>query len=170
MDLFVQTTYVNIKKGKLATPTGEQAPINTPEANSSTVSNNIIFENVDIVKEKTAEDIQCVNENQENKYSKQIIQQTEDNIEQLALENEAVETLVDEARDNIPKLQKRLKWAENMQVPSNKLFANSKVLNEVVLKHNYKHYKYSETEIFKHLEKIVNDENSGTLMSSFTAA
>ncbi len=104
------------------------------------------------------------------KYSKQITQQTEDNIEQLALENEAVETLVDEARDNIPKLQKRLKWAKNMQAPSNKLFANSKVLNEVVLKHNYKHYKYSETEIFEYLEKIVNDENSGTLMSSFTAA
>ena len=30
------------KKGNLATPTGEQAPINTPEAKSSTVSNNSI--------------------------------------------------------------------------------------------------------------------------------
>lgn len=39
LDLFVQTVYVNVKKGNLSTPTGEQAPINTPEANSSTVSN-----------------------------------------------------------------------------------------------------------------------------------
>ena len=42
LDLFVQTVYTNVKKGNLATPTGEQAPINTPEANSSTVSNNSI--------------------------------------------------------------------------------------------------------------------------------
>lgn len=40
--MFVQTVYTNVKKGNLATPTGEQAPINTPEANSSTVSNNSI--------------------------------------------------------------------------------------------------------------------------------
>lgn len=39
LDLFVQTVYVNTKKGNLATPTGEQAPINTPEANNGTVSN-----------------------------------------------------------------------------------------------------------------------------------
>lgn len=39
LDLFVQTAYVSVKKGNIATPTGEQAPINTPEANSSTVSN-----------------------------------------------------------------------------------------------------------------------------------
>ena len=38
LDLFVQTVFVNIKKGNLATPTGEQAPINTPEASSGTVS------------------------------------------------------------------------------------------------------------------------------------
>lgn len=38
LDLFVQTVYTNVKKGNLATPTGEQAPINTPKANSSTVS------------------------------------------------------------------------------------------------------------------------------------
>lgn len=42
LDLFVQTVYTNVKKGNLATPTGEQAPINTPEANSSTVSNDSI--------------------------------------------------------------------------------------------------------------------------------
>ena len=42
IDLFVQTVYTNVKKGNLATPTGEQAPINTPEANSSTVSNDRI--------------------------------------------------------------------------------------------------------------------------------
>lgn len=38
LDLFVQTVYVNTKKGNLAMPTGEQAPINTPEANNGTVS------------------------------------------------------------------------------------------------------------------------------------
>ena len=38
LDLFVQTVYVNTKKGNLATPIGEQAPINTPEANNGTVS------------------------------------------------------------------------------------------------------------------------------------
>ena len=42
LDLFVQTMYAGIKKGNLATPTGEQAPINTPEARRSTVSNNSI--------------------------------------------------------------------------------------------------------------------------------
>ena len=40
LDLFVQTVYTNVKKGNLSTPTGEQAPINTPEANSSMVSSN----------------------------------------------------------------------------------------------------------------------------------
>lgn len=39
LDLFVQTIYVNVKKeGNLATPTGDQAPANTPEANNGTVS------------------------------------------------------------------------------------------------------------------------------------
>lgn len=38
LDLFVQTVFVNVKKGNLATPLGEQAPNNTPEANSGTVS------------------------------------------------------------------------------------------------------------------------------------
>lgn len=42
LDLFVQTMYAGIKKGNLATPTGEQAPINTPEASRSTVSINSI--------------------------------------------------------------------------------------------------------------------------------
>ena len=35
---------LNIEKGNLATPTGEQAPINTPEASRGTVSNNRISE------------------------------------------------------------------------------------------------------------------------------
>ena len=42
LDLFVQTIYVNTKKENLATPIGEQAPINTPEANSGTVFSNPI--------------------------------------------------------------------------------------------------------------------------------
>lgn len=41
-DLFVQTAYVNIKKGNLATPTGEQASANTPEANNGIVSGNSV--------------------------------------------------------------------------------------------------------------------------------
>ncbi|MBO5462184.1 MAG: hypothetical protein J6A49_02615 [Clostridia bacterium] len=42
LDLFVQTAYVGIKKGNLVTPIAEQAAINTPEASSDTVSDNII--------------------------------------------------------------------------------------------------------------------------------
>ena len=46
LDLFVQTAYVNAKKENLATPIGEQAPINTPEANNGTVfSEDIIPQN-----------------------------------------------------------------------------------------------------------------------------
>lgn len=41
LDLFVQTIYVNVKKGNLATPMDDQASINTPEANSGTVSSSI---------------------------------------------------------------------------------------------------------------------------------
>ncbi len=40
LDLFVQTIYANTKKENLSTPIGEQAPINTPEASSGTVSSN----------------------------------------------------------------------------------------------------------------------------------
>ena len=50
LDLFVQTVYTNVKKGNLATPTGEQAPINTPEANGSTVSGNSIRNSSEEVK------------------------------------------------------------------------------------------------------------------------
>ena len=56
LDLFVQTVYTNVKKGNLATPTGEQAPINTPEANSSTVSDNSI--------RKSSRNVNSVSENQ----------------------------------------------------------------------------------------------------------
>lgn len=56
LDLFVQTVYTNVKKGNLATPTGEQAPINTPEANSSTVSNNSI--------RKSSRNVNSISENQ----------------------------------------------------------------------------------------------------------
>lgn len=56
LDLFVQTVYANVKKGNLATPTGEQAPINTPEANSSTVSNNSI--------RKSSRNVNSISENQ----------------------------------------------------------------------------------------------------------
>ncbi len=50
LDLFVQTAYASIKKGNLATPTGEQAPINTPEASRSTVSNERIPQKNSLVK------------------------------------------------------------------------------------------------------------------------
>ncbi len=42
MDLFIQTAFINTKKGNLATPTADQATVNTPEASSGTVSDNII--------------------------------------------------------------------------------------------------------------------------------
>ena len=42
LDLFVQTEYVNIKKGNLAAPKGDQAPFNTPEAHDGTVPINSI--------------------------------------------------------------------------------------------------------------------------------
>ena len=50
LDLFVQTVYVNTKKGNLATPTGEQAPINTPKASSGTVSKDKLSQEADSVK------------------------------------------------------------------------------------------------------------------------
>lgn len=61
LDLFVQTEYIGIKKGNLATPTGEQAPINTPEASSGTVSTNIISqtsENINPQNKKSSERIE----------------------------------------------------------------------------------------------------------------
>ena len=42
LDVFVQTMYINEKKGSLATPTDDQASVNTPEASSGTASNSII--------------------------------------------------------------------------------------------------------------------------------
>ena len=50
LDLFVQTIYVNTKKGNLATPTGEQAPVNTPEASSGTVSDTMLPQDSENVK------------------------------------------------------------------------------------------------------------------------
>lgn len=38
LDLFVQTAYVNVKKGNLAMPTDERASVNTPGANNGTAS------------------------------------------------------------------------------------------------------------------------------------
>lgn len=42
LDLFVQTAFIGIKKGNLATPIDEQASINTPKASSGTVSKNTL--------------------------------------------------------------------------------------------------------------------------------
>lgn len=50
MDLFVQTAFINTKKGNLATPTAEQATVNTPEASSGTVSGTIISDSDENVK------------------------------------------------------------------------------------------------------------------------
>jgi len=52
LDLFVQTAFVGIKKGNLAVPIGEQAPINTPKANNGTVSEDIITQPKPIVKKQ----------------------------------------------------------------------------------------------------------------------
>ncbi len=54
LDLFVQTAYVGIKKGNLATPIDEQASINTPEASHGTVSNKTISQPESKVKSKTS--------------------------------------------------------------------------------------------------------------------
>lgn len=51
MDLFVQTSYINIKKGNLAVPTDEQASVNTPKANNGTVSTNSIPKTIKSVKQ-----------------------------------------------------------------------------------------------------------------------
>ncbi len=55
LDLFVQTAYKGIKKGNLAMPTGEQAPINTPEANNGTVSNDSINGEEEFVKKNSVD-------------------------------------------------------------------------------------------------------------------
>ncbi len=56
LDLFVQTMYANAKKENLPTLTGEQAPINTPEANSGTVfSDSSISQNEDVVNTEDGE-------------------------------------------------------------------------------------------------------------------
>lgn len=63
LDMFVQTVYVNVKKGNLSTPIGEQAPINTPEASSGTVSSNKRVPKQDYdVKQKNSD---CVTETQQ---------------------------------------------------------------------------------------------------------
>ncbi len=49
LDLFVQTAFIN-KKRNLATPTADQAAVNTPKASSGTVPNNIIPDAVQNVK------------------------------------------------------------------------------------------------------------------------
>lgn len=54
LDLRVQTEYVGVKKRNLATPTDEQASINTPKASSGTVSNTIISKKSEKVNTKTA--------------------------------------------------------------------------------------------------------------------
>ena len=53
LDLFVQTVFVNVKKRNLSTPIGEQAPINTPEANNGTVSDNSIANHTKNVKKSS---------------------------------------------------------------------------------------------------------------------
>ena len=53
LDLRVQTAYAGIKKGDLATPTDEQASVNTPEASGGTVSDNSIPQNSDLSTGKT---------------------------------------------------------------------------------------------------------------------
>ena len=62
LDLFVQTVYTNVKKGNLATPIGEQAPINTPKANSSTVSTHNVAQQEQNVKPKSSRELETVEE------------------------------------------------------------------------------------------------------------
>lgn len=91
MDLFVQTAFINIKKGNLAMPTGEQAPIHTPEANNGTVSNNIIFDNGNDVK---------------TKFSRQRLGDAWEDIRTKMYENQVHEDIINEVEKHIRKLRK----------------------------------------------------------------
>ena len=73
LDLFVQTVYTNVKKGNLSTPTGEQAPINTPEANSSIVSSNKVSQ----LEVEVKENVQYSSRTQQDKQLDRLAAQNE---------------------------------------------------------------------------------------------
>lgn len=75
-------------------PTGEQAPINTPEANNGTVSNNIIFENDPNVK---------------SRLSRQRLNDSWYDIRDKMYKNEVHEDIIGEIEAYIKKLTK--KWS-----------------------------------------------------------
>lgn len=54
-DLTVQTMYSGKNRGSLAKPTGERAPVNTPEANIGTASNNSIAKSVNTVNDSLSQ-------------------------------------------------------------------------------------------------------------------
>ena len=69
LDLFVQTAYVGIKKGNLATPIGEQAPTNTSETSRGTVSDKIVSQPTEKVNTKKAKSQTSANLNANTVYT-----------------------------------------------------------------------------------------------------
>ena len=67
----MQTVYTTVKKGNLSTPTGEQAPINTPEANSSMVSSNKVSQL------EVKENVQYSSRTQQDKQLERLVAQNE---------------------------------------------------------------------------------------------
>ena len=110
----------------------------------------------------------------DSKYSKQITQQTEDNIEQLALENEALRELLDSARDVEAELRNRLDVAKKMNRTTRGLIPDKTELFRIVRKYNHSKSGYTNTELVKYIDGIMwdlrnNQGDSNTLMNSLTA-
>ncbi|MBR3974406.1 MAG: hypothetical protein IKJ88_00940 [Clostridia bacterium] len=108
------------------------------------------------------------------KFSKQITQQTEDNIEQLALENEALRELLDSAKDVEAELRERLDTAKKMNRTTRGLIPDKTELFRIVRKYNHSKSGYTNTELVKYIDGIMWDlrdkqGDSNTLISSLTA-
>ncbi len=106
MDLFVQTEFINIKKGNLSSPIGVQAPINTPEATRGTVSNNIITKPNSIVNTNFPTDSD--NEHKQHLSSEADEQAKADELEALREENKALKAMDKRRWQMIDYLQKQL--------------------------------------------------------------
>ena len=99
IDLLVQTMYAGAKKGNLPTPIGEQAPINTPEANGSTVSKDNIQEKEARVKSQ-AEQKETTASEAEKTQKRFSVSEAQDKTYLAAVESGDMETaqrMVDEA-------------------------------------------------------------------------
>ena len=112
--------------------------------------------------------------NPDIRYSKQITQQTEDNIEQLALENEALRELLDSAKDVEEELRNRLDAAKKMNRTTRGLIPDKTELFRIVRKYNHSKSGYTNAELVKYIDNIMWDlrdkqGDSNTLINSLTA-